>query len=581
MKFSAAALVSTVFRSVTFRDLLFSGTIVFSAKNPGVLGGYVVDTKVDFVRNGRNKYYIENDALMNWASHEATANMCGGHLASITSGTEMAFVQAEWKYSVDLFMWLGGYQPDTCNEVSSSDCWVYSDGSTWWENWGPGQPDNAGSGEHCSNLIVTDTELASFNDHVCGSSFKGLYIFDAGIEVFADGSCNEVSSAPTTNPSETPSLSSQPSQTPSMTPPGVSKWFISNEYNTTQDIVSSNIIAIYMPFNTSNREIGVDVFKKDCVSPFESTEYPYFIVDKSEPTSSNPDGFIQFNTMLEMNVTSIIQTDYWNTFTDGTRGGWAEACVETSLILQDNIDLGNVASPLKVTFKSSILNISVSLTTAFEVDGISIEREIAQEENVETDFSEFIMAYECDEESLYTPKVSTTYNQGDEITICVTDNSGDIVQVEEFVNLVVDQSNNTPYNFINNGLWNPDITTLVCVDGSTSTNRRVCYAKIRVLARFFQSQNLSDLSISGTVFVVRDGRRIMRKLHGILPSADKTNNINNLDISGRRVKEKVEGGNFEVKIRLTNTNEDATSNGMVERTATSLISLVAGAALLV
>ena len=412
-------------------------------------------------------------------------------------------------------------------------------------------------------------DFAIFDKALSDAEVLSIYNDPKGLEPFL----------PSQQPSLSPTtvLSSQPSITPSMTPPGINEWFISSSFNVTQEIASSNIIAINLPFNASSREIGVEVFKNDCVTPFESAEYPYFIIDKSVPTSSKSDGFIQFNTTLEMNVTSINETEHWNTFTDGTRGGWAEACVETSLILQDSIDLGNDASPIKVTFKSNVLNISVSLTATFDVDEINVEREVAQGEDVETDYSEFISAYECDEGSVYTPKQNITYNQGDEITICVTDNSGDIVQVEEFVDLIVDQSDSIPYNFIKNGLWNPDITTPVCVDGSTSVDRRVCYAKIRAFALFFQSQNPSDLTIRGTVFVVRDGRRVMRKLRNIVPFADRTNKESNLNISSRHVEENNRESEFKLKVHLTDTNESAKSNGMVEGTATSLISTAIGA----
>jgi len=396
------------------------------------------------------------------------------------------------------------------------------------------------------------------------------------------------SESPSINPSDSPSFISlkpsltpslKPSRTPSMTLPDVNEWFMSDAVNITHEIVSSDIIAIKLPFNASYREIGVEVFKKDCITSFDNADYPYFIVQKSKLTSSKADGFIQFNTTMEVNVTAINGTDYWNAFTDGEKGGWAEACVETSLIFQDNIDLGNPASPQKVVFKNNILNISVSLTANYEVEGVNVQREVATEEYVDSDYSEFITAYECDEGSLYTKKTSATYNQGDEITICVTDNSIDIVQVEKFINLSVDQSDNTPYNFISNGLWNPDITTLVCVDGATSATRRVCYAKIRALARFFFSENPSDLSIRGTVFVVRDGRRMMRKLRNTLPSPDKTNNENSLNTSNRRVQENNEKGEFELEIGLTNANVNAASNSMVKSTAMAIG--VAGVALLV
>ena len=56
------------------------------------------------MRNGENKYYIENDTVMNWASHEATANICGGHLASVTSSTEMTLVVNQWEGVLELYL---------------------------------------------------------------------------------------------------------------------------------------------------------------------------------------------------------------------------------------------------------------------------------------------------------------------------------------------------------------------------------------------------------------------------------------------------------------------------------------------
>ena len=312
------------------------------------------------------------------------------------------------------------------------------------------------------------------------------------------------------------------------------------------------------------------MFKNDCTTPFESAEY--FSVAASEPTSSQPDGFVQFNTTLEVNVTAVNGTTVWNAFTDGTRGGWVEACVETALIFEDSMNLGNAATQEKITFKNNILNISVSLSLSFEVDNIEeviVVREEAENESVDSDYSQFITAYECDEANLYAPKTSSAYNQGDEIIVCVTDDSPDVVQVGEFLDLTVHQSGNTQYNFINNGVWNPAITTVECVDGVTSSDRRVCYAKIRILARFFSSGTPSDLFITGLVFVNRDGRRIMRKLRS---------NKNDLDGSSRRVEKNNAKGEFELTIALENTNDSATSSGILESTPMRLMAMAVGAA---
>ena len=118
---------------------------------------------------------------------------------------------------------------------------------------------------------------------------------------------------------------------------------------------------------------------------------------------------------------------------------------------------------------------------------MEIEREVEKKEKVNTDYSNFITAYECDEETLDPLAAPQTYNQGQEVIICVTDNSDSIVEVEEFVNLMVTQDSNS-YNFINDGSWNREITSVVCTD-PTGSDCRVCYAKIRALAHFFQKNH--------------------------------------------------------------------------------------------
>ena len=81
---------------------------------------------------------------------------------------------------------------------------------------------------------------------------------------------------------------------------------------------------------------------------------------------------------------------------------------------------------------------------------MEIEREVEKKEKVNTDYSNFITAYECDEETLDPLAAPQTYNQGQDIMICVTDNSDSIVEVEEFVNLMVTKDSDS-YNFINDG----------------------------------------------------------------------------------------------------------------------------------
>jgi len=375
-----------------------------------------------------------------------------------------------------------------------------------------------------------------------------------------------------------------PSLAPSITAANEGEFYIENTgnsmgYITSSDEIkiSSDEIKISIPFKTSNREHGANVFLKDCLTPFNNTSY--FQVAITDLTSSAPDGFIQFNTALIMNITALNSTSYWNTFTDGTRGGWAEACVETYLEVEDT--LANDKSKLKVTFKHTILNMSVSLASDFTVKDVGVEREEAVENNARVDYSEFVTAYECEADAPYVKDAGKTYNQGDEITICISDNSDGIVQIEKFIDLNVSQDGgNSDYNYIKNALWNPDITTPKCIDGSTNGARRVCYAKIRALARFFEDEDPADLIISGSVLVIRDGHRVRRNLHIAFPTPVNKKTDKTLAVSARRTQAKGEesGGGFEVTIPLRSTS-DSDAPGFTAGTAAGLVSMAVGAAL--
>ena len=385
-------------------------------------------------------------------------------------------------------------------------------------------------------------------------------------------------SAPTSSPTFSPTNAptAAPTSSPTITQAKQNSWYIANNGNATEEATSKDTITICLPFNSTNRDIGALVFDKDCVTAFNSTNY--FVARTTLPTSSQPDGYIQFNTTLEMNVTAINGTQHWNPFTDGTRGGWVEVCAETFLSFKDDIDLGNNDTTSKVVFKNNVMNISVSLTASYEIDNISSQREIATQSDVKTDYSEFIVAYECDEADLYIKKTTAVYNQGDEIAICVRDESGNIVEVEEFVNLVVSQADNTDYNFILNGLWNPDITTPRCVDSTAALKARVCYAKVRTLARFFTTETPSDLIISGSVNVRTYGRRVRRILRSALPTTEKKNEDEDLYDSSRRVEEDPGSGEFEVKVSLASADNSAASACTDGITISDLMSVVVGAA---
>ena len=210
-------------------------------------------------------------------------------------------------------------------------------------------------------------------------------------------------------------------------------------------IVSNDQIAVYLEYNATNKDRGALVYEKDCITALDKETY--FFIGTSDPTVSM-DGYIQFNTTLLANITALNGSQYWNKFEDGTKGGYAEICVETYLSFTDSMNGGNME---KVELKNSILNISVSLNPDFTLTtGVKAEREDAERKHVKTDYSKYITAYECNESDLSQKATGIAYNQGEEIAVCVSDESGGIVQVEQFVDLVVSQGGGNDYNFILN-----------------------------------------------------------------------------------------------------------------------------------
>ena len=162
---------------------------------------------------------------------------------------------------------------------------------------------------------------------------------------------------------------------------------------------------------------------------------------------------------------------------------------------------------------------------------------------------------------------------------------GIVVQaVAEFVDLVVAQVGlSSNYNFIKNTLYNPDITSVECLEGSSASERRVCLAKIRALARFFEGAAPKPLTISGSVYVIRDGRRVRRNLRMGLPAPEKIKeeeDHNALAVAaGRRDEEEEEGsGDFEVIVSLASADDSAAPGRIIGSAVGGLVSLAVGAA---
>jgi hypothetical protein len=130
--------------------------------------------------------------------------------------------------------------------------------------------------------------------------------------VFVQPSTDEITEHPT--PAPTPGPTTFSTNTPTITLAETSDWSIFSDGDVTEESLTSDIIQISLPFNTINRDYDAEVFTNDCLTPFHNSA---FNVSTSDRISVEPDGFVQFNSTLTMNITSINGTVYWNKLTVG------------------------------------------------------------------------------------------------------------------------------------------------------------------------------------------------------------------------------------------------------------------------
>ncbi len=101
--------------------------------------------------NGHSYEVITGDSTLSWDEARALAESMGGHLATITSAEENAFladlVATYGTGNLERY-WLGGYQTDPGTDVCEpASCWAWVTGEEWvYENWEVDEPNNGVNG---------------------------------------------------------------------------------------------------------------------------------------------------------------------------------------------------------------------------------------------------------------------------------------------------------------------------------------------------------------------------------------------------------------------------------------------------
>ena len=109
--------------------------------------GYVNAMPIQWMGNGHFYEAVSVSSGITWSDAQLTAAATGGHLATISSAVENAFVFSLIDDS--LFWngpsgpWLGGTQPDGSQEPDGNWQWLTGEHFSY-TNWLAGQPNNAG-----------------------------------------------------------------------------------------------------------------------------------------------------------------------------------------------------------------------------------------------------------------------------------------------------------------------------------------------------------------------------------------------------------------------------------------------------
>ena len=127
-------LVAMITTSAIAVTLVFTSSVDVKAQAPASAKVY-----------GGNRYqiYVED---VSWTEAKERCERMGGHLATITSAKEQAFIEKINKD--DKRLWIGGYRTD-------NNKWAWVTGEKWkYTNWGDGEPNNS------SNVVSNENSVA-------------------------------------------------------------------------------------------------------------------------------------------------------------------------------------------------------------------------------------------------------------------------------------------------------------------------------------------------------------------------------------------------------------------------------------
>lgn len=144
------------------------------------------------VEDGGNGHWYEavtEYTSISWTAARDAAAARGGHLATLTSASENAWVFSNVASDPSIWfgdgVWLGGYQDLSASDYSEpTGGWRWITGETWsFTNWAQAEPNNGnGSGQHFLQLWDRGQITDKWDDHwVNGTSASRSYLVEYAV----------------------------------------------------------------------------------------------------------------------------------------------------------------------------------------------------------------------------------------------------------------------------------------------------------------------------------------------------------------------------------------------------------------
>ena len=352
----------------------------------------------------------------------------------------------------------------------------------------------------------------------------------------------------------------------------------------TAEMTGGNIVQVSIPFDSSDRKTFIYVMDANCQFLFAPSNAMHVSVPQPR---NHINGYNRWTTVVETNITEITNGAAW-TELDTTQGSF-HYCLRTELI----IDLSGQTGSEVVHFYEHAISVTVNFGASFLVSNVDAERTAVIVNQVNTDYSSYVMAYECETgtEGDMTERVS--YWQGDVLKICVKSKNDNIVQVQRIQSLSLHQlggedEGGAEFTYISGSVaTSNEIAATDCIPGSSNGEEmpRVCFASVQLLGRFFEADQPRGITVLGSVklsFSTEDGRRLTRTVDVLINRSDR----DGLDHSSHRLEEEGEiqhEGPFFVTISSLHplARESSGYFGAVRSIITVWVSAAVGAIILI